>query len=284
MPRVSIGVILLIVVAADAAAVAGLLALRRRHPAGMIDESSHPGAILQVAGTLYAVMVGFVFLIAFQTYNNARSAAQEEATATENMAVVASLFSDEVRAELQGDLVCYARSVIELEWEEMAERREFSPVTERWLVHASRDFAEIPRTLTEGAAGQSWLTASSDRQLARENRLKEADHLVPRVVWVLLLVGGIGVIVFVLFLSVGRGRLPARVTMVAVTTTLIVASLLTINFLDETYGDHRGSIEPKAMRNSLLTIDRERLRNPGRVPPLPCDERGMPLGAASATS
>jgi hypothetical protein len=282
---VSIGVILLIVLAANLVAVAALLWLRRGNPRGLIDESSHPGAILQVAGTLYAVMVGFVFLIAFQTYNSARSAAQEEATATETLANTAALLPAQVRDELSGDLVCYARSVIELEWPRMAEQGKLSPTTEVWLVHAARDFAGIrPRSLVDGAAGQQWLTSGADRQLARENRLKEADRLVPRVVWVLLLLGGAAVIVFVLFLSAGRNRLAARVMMVLVTSTLIAASLLTIAFLDKTYGDHRGAIEPTAMRNSLETIERERERQAagGVAPALACDASGAPTGDAGA--
>jgi hypothetical protein len=276
MGAVSLGVILLIVVIVDVAAVAALLALSRRARGGFLGESAHPGAVLQVAGTIYAVMVGFVFLIAFQSYNKARSAAQAEATATESLAAAAGLLPAEARFELQGDLVCYARSVIHQEWPLMGEGKGPSPITDGWAAHAGNDFAAIkPRSLINGAAGQQWLERSDARQLAREERLAESDALVPRVVWALLLIGGLAVLVFVLVLSAGRDRRLTRTVMVVAVATLISSSLLTIEFLDRTFGDHRGAISPMAMRSALTLIERERARGAvGALPPPPCDELG----------
>src|SRR3954453_15382937 len=83
MPRVKLWVIVLIVVGANAIAALAMLALRRRAPSGgYFHDSQLAAGALAVTGTVYAVLVGFVFLLAFQSYETARSSSQDEAVAT----------------------------------------------------------------------------------------------------------------------------------------------------------------------------------------------------------
>jgi hypothetical protein len=272
--------VLAIVVVADLVAIAALLWMRRAVPQGMFGESAHPGAVLQTAGTVFAVMVGFVFLIAFQSYNDARTQAQREATATESLATTAALLPSEVRGELQGDLLCYARSVIHHEWPRMIDEREPSPVTDRWVEHMAADFAAIrPRGLIDGTAGYNWLAQTDARQSAREERLDEARPLVPMAIWVLLILSAVGLVAFVLSLATKRERALAEALMVAVVTTLVVSGLVTIAFLDRTYGDFRGAVEPAGMENAEVLVARERERSSQPLPPAPCDPTGLPRGA-----
>ena len=56
--------------------------IRRRAPAGgFFRDSQIAAGAFTVTGTIFAVMVGFVFLIAFQSYASARSSARTEAGA-----------------------------------------------------------------------------------------------------------------------------------------------------------------------------------------------------------
>jgi predicted negative regulator of RcsB-dependent stress response len=64
---------------------------------------------------MFAVVLAFVTLAAFQTYNSAKMGAQTEAAAVLEMARTAALFSRSQRDQLQCDFVCYGRAVIDQE-------------------------------------------------------------------------------------------------------------------------------------------------------------------------
>jgi heme/copper-type cytochrome/quinol oxidase subunit 2 len=82
-----VAILLLVVIVA--ATVSVMLVLRRRAPEGSyIRDTQEAGAVFTVAGTAYAVLLAFVFLLAFQSYNSARTAAEQEATAVTALCAV----------------------------------------------------------------------------------------------------------------------------------------------------------------------------------------------------
>jgi hypothetical protein len=58
------------------------------------------------------VLLAFVIFLAFESYGNAREQAGQEAVAVAGLFQTAQLFAPLERRRLQGDLVCYARSVV----------------------------------------------------------------------------------------------------------------------------------------------------------------------------
>src|SRR3954453_465920 len=117
MPRVKLWVIVLIVVGANAIAALAMLALRRRAPSGgYFHDSQLAAGALGVTGTVYALLVGFVFLLAFQSYETARSSSQDEAVATLGLFHIAEQLPVSLREDIQGGVTCYARAVIRTEW------------------------------------------------------------------------------------------------------------------------------------------------------------------------
>ena len=270
-------VMLAIVAAADLLAVGAMLLIRRRAPQGFHRDASHSSAALQVAGTIFAVLIGFVFLVAFQSYGKARSSAQEEANATESLFYAASFFPRPAGEKLQGDLVCYGRSVIEQEWPEMGTNSNAaSPVTEGWIDALGRDFAALANDpVLEGAAAQDWFAATDAREGARHERLAERSSLVPLSVWVLLLVCAIGLLGFTLIFADRRERPLSQAVMVIVITTLVASGLVTIAFLDNAYGDHRGAVAPTAMHQAVLEMNRQVVNAEPPLPDPPCDAAGL---------
>ena len=102
----------LIILGVAALSAAGMLLVRRRAPAGTFFNDPIPGgAVYTVAGTAYMVIVAFVFFIAFESYGGAKADAEDEATATLAMFHAAGPFGPAARAELQGQMICYAREV-----------------------------------------------------------------------------------------------------------------------------------------------------------------------------
>ncbi|MGZ8667568.1 MAG: bestrophin-like domain, partial [Solirubrobacterales bacterium] len=110
---VDLWLIALIVLAADLGAIAAMALIRRRAPAdGFFRDSQVAAGAFTVTGTIFAVMVGFVFLIAFQSYAAARTSARTEAGATAALFHAADAFPGPARRTLQGDLICYSRGVV----------------------------------------------------------------------------------------------------------------------------------------------------------------------------
>lgn len=251
-------VIVLIVLGANAIAAIVMLQVRRRAPReGYFLDSQHSAGALTVTGTVYAVLVGFVFLLAFQSYQSAKSSSQVEAVATLGLFHVAEQLPVALRDDIQGDLTCYARSVIRTEWPAMADGQS-SPEAERWTSRVEQDFERARlHGVVQGAAEQSWFDETQQLQIGRRGRLAEATHFVPTPIWVLLIAGGAVVVAFVFLFADRRELRLSQWMMITAVTTAVTASLLMVAFLNQPYGDHQGAIAPRSMRDVLTTIDRE---------------------------
>lgn len=110
---VSPALAIVLLVAANAVTAGLMLLVRRRAPEGnYFHDTTQASGVFTVAGTAYAVLLAFVFLLAFQSYNSARSAAEAEATATASLYHDADAFQAPIAARLHGEVVCYARALI----------------------------------------------------------------------------------------------------------------------------------------------------------------------------
>ena len=105
----------------------------------------------------------------------------------------------------------------------------------------------------------------------------------PAIVWLFLFLGGMVVIAFVGYFADRRERRLSQAGMMLAVTTMVVASLLMVAFLDSAYGPHSGSIEPTAMAESQANMQAEDAAVTPGVRPR-CDRRGAPLQVLSARS
>jgi hypothetical protein len=71
---VSLLVAILIVLGAGAVAALALTLVRARAGTALLEDSGRGRPMIQVTGTLFAVVLAFVILAAFQTYNGAKTA------------------------------------------------------------------------------------------------------------------------------------------------------------------------------------------------------------------
>lgn len=269
--------IVVILAGANAVAAAVMLALRGRVRADIhFRDSQLAAGALAVTGTVYAVLVGFVFLLTFQSYQTARSTAQDEAVAAIGLFHVADQLPAADRDALQGDVLCYARSVVHVEWPAMGDGHS-SPLVEDWASRAARDFkrARLRGAVASGAE-QSWFTATDALQRGRRGRLAEAQNFVPAPIWVLLIAAGAIVIGYVFLFADRRERRLPQWAMITAVTTAVTASLLMVAYLNHPYGEHEGALQPSAMRDVLTTMQRERGKGPG-TDASGCDSTGRPV-------
>jgi hypothetical protein len=242
----------LIVLGAAALGVAAMLVVRRIAPAGTYFKDVVPaGALYTVVGTAYMVILAFIFLVAFESYHAAKSAAQDEATATLAMFHAVQPLNSKPRNQLQGQVLCYAREVISKEWPAMRDEKTSSAVEAR--IAAMEDDAEEAGT-RHIAVYEEWSAANDDRRMARQGRIAEATPVVPSVIWLVLIIGAAIVIASVCFFADADEAWFPQATMMAAIATIVVSGLLLVRFLDAPYENQSGSIKPTAMTRSLALM------------------------------
>ena len=153
--------------AAVAVTVTAMLLVRRRAPEGSrFNDGDRASGVFGVLATGFSVLLGFIIFLAFQSYDEARSGAEDEAqrrAAAADRAVPAR----RRRAGLTGDLVCYARDVVGREWPACR--------TAPWATRSTRGASSCsapctpstPTTDVEQSAYDRWMDQTADREQAR---------------------------------------------------------------------------------------------------------------------
>jgi hypothetical protein len=266
----SLGLAALIVLGAAALVGLAFVLLDRALARPLVPEAARGGPTLIVTGTLFAVVIAFVTLAAFQTYNGAKTGAASEADAVLDMARTASLFPPGQRDQLRADFVCYGRAVVDQEWPAMRAGHP-SPVVDYWIGAYRALFGSLALNSPREQLGfQDLLNLANTRTAGRQQRLTEATASVPTPLWVALLVGGC--IVVALQLALAGSGVRFHAALVAGYAALVAAGLLVVYFLDHPYHPHTGSIQPAAMRRTLVMMNNlEPNLRPG------CSESGQPV-------
>ena len=169
-------------------------------------------------------------------------------------------------------VVVSAVAVADHEWPAMREG-DRSPVVDEWIAEYRDLFSRLSLdSARQRLAFEELLTEARARTDGRRERLSEATPSVPAPLWIVLVLGGLGTIVFQLSLADPRERLAVQSAMIAGVTIVVSAGLLLVNFLDHPYDQRTGSIEPTEMRATLTMIEEAEAGLPLR-----CEEDGTPL-------
>ena len=219
-----------------------------------LDTRIHLRPMVTVTGTLFAVVLAFVILAAFQTYDGARTGAQSEATAVLDMARTAAFFPPSQRDRLRSDLVCYGRAVVEQEWPAMRNGHS-SPLVDYWIGAYRGVFGQLElRSAREQLGFQELLDLAATRTAGRLQRLNEDTPSVPTPLWIVLIFGGVVAVSLQLGMADPREPLHVHGLLLAGLASVVAAGLLIVYFLDHPYQSHTGGIEPNAMRQTVVTI------------------------------
>jgi hypothetical protein len=263
----------LILVAADLAAVAAMLFIRRRAPeGGYFSDSDRASGVFGVLATGFAIFAGFVVFLAFTSYDQSRSGAEAEALTLVQQFETAQFLPANVRPRLGGELVCYGRSVVRQEWPQMESGKATAAINP-WGVELFRTMKlAAPKTAAEQSAYAKWFDQTTDREAGRHDRVHGATGIIPGSLWIVLFILAGVVFCYVLFYADSAERVRAQAMMALSGTTALAVTLMAIYALDHPY-DGFGKIRPVAMERSLHTIDSARAVI-GEKAPLPCDATG----------
>src|SRR3954454_21108348 len=214
-------------------------------------EIKRGAGVFAVIGTAFAVILAFVVLEAFGSFNDGRTGAEQEASLLVTISRTAEFFPPEQRDAIEGDLICYGRSVIEDEWP-LLESGKRSPVVQSWVVHFQGDLKQLePESPKEEAAFLTLLDQADQRTDARRARLTEANRDLPAPIWFFLGIGAAMTIGFALFFADRREHFIVQGFLIAAVTVLVVSGLLLVWFLDHPYVNSAGSIKPDEMERLL---------------------------------
>ena len=265
-----------IIVAVTAVAVAAMLFVRRRAPVGSyFEDGDRASGVFGVLATGFSVLLGFIVFLAFSSYDQSRSGAEQESLIVVQQVENAQFFPRAAAGELTGQLVCYGRSVVNGEWERMRDGTQGDAINP-WGVRMFRTLQTVqPTTGVEQSAYDKWLDQTSAREEARLDRIHGAVGVIPTQLWIVLFfIAGVIFAYMLFFADSGERPIVQGMLMGSVVAVLTVLLLL-LNGLDNPFHPGVGGLEPVAMERSLRIID-EALGAVQTEVQLPCDAVGTP--------
>lgn len=270
----NLAVALAIVVGAAAVTACLLAVIYRRTSAPLLGDPGRGSSMITIVGTAFAVLLAFLTVAAFQTYNGAKSGAAAEAVAVLEMSRAAAFFHGRERDELRSELVCYGRAAAADEWLTMRDG-DHSERVDHWVMAIGDTLRRFDlRSAREQVAFADLLSEADARTAGRRERLTQSEPSVPTPLWIVLILGGCVTVLFQLAMVDPRERRLVQGGMIVGVSVVVAAGLLLVNFLDHPYSDRAASIQPDEMRATLEMIHEE-----GAVARPPCTADGTPQPA-----
>jgi hypothetical protein len=183
--------------------------IRRRWPSlADGDQNEVAGFIIAVVGVIYAVLLAFVVIVAWENFTSAERIVGQEASALRSIYRESVAFPPETQEELSGLVLRYADEVIEREWPAMARGEPGDPRVGEIFDEMASTIATVDVTTP---AQEEFVGAEAERlsQLVslRSQRLDYVGRTIPGVLWVALIVGGVVTIGFALLFGVRQAVL-----------------------------------------------------------------------------
>ena len=247
----------LIVAAATGLSVTAMLLVRRGAPEGSyFKDGDRASGVFGVLATGFSVLLGFIVFLAFTSYDQSRSGAEEEAldASPSRWRPRSSSRPRRGRADRRARLLrpLRRRTRSGRAWRRARSATRSTPGASRC---SARCEAVEPETASEQAAYGKWLDQTSDREAARHDRIHGAVGVIPTPLWIVLFFISVVIFVFMLFFAdSGEGAVTQAVLMGSV-VAVIVAMLLLLQFLDNPFHAGVGGLRPVAMERTLRIVD-----------------------------
>jgi hypothetical protein len=182
------------------------MGMRRRWPALARGEHNDVvGFIIAVVGVIYAVLLAFVVIVAWESFTRAEEVVGQEASALRTLYRNSVGLPEGMQAPMRDLVLRYATDVVDDSWPAMAQGRPGDAGAGKILQDMSDVLAGTPVT-TPGQ--QEFVGAEVDRlnQLVslRSQRLDFVESGIPTSLWLALLVGALVTVGFALLFGLER--------------------------------------------------------------------------------
>jgi hypothetical protein len=265
----------LVVVGTTVVTSTAMLLVRRRAPDGSyFKDGDRASGVFGVLATGFSVLLGFIIFLAFSSYDESRSGAESEATIVSQQVETAQFLPSDTASELEGELMCYARSVVGPEWDAMAVGSLDSDINP-WGAEMFRTMkAADPQTAAEQSAYDRWMDQNADRQQARVDRIHGAEGIIPLPLWLAMFMISVVIFVYTLFFADSGERAKTQALLMGSVTIVISLLLQLLVFFDHPHGHGVGRLHPTAMERTLRLMDAQFEVADVNLE-VPCDSRGV---------
>jgi len=216
-----------------------------------MEQNEVAGFFIAVLGAVYGVLLAFAVILVWEQFADAKVMAENEANSLGDVYNIAIGVSEPTRSGIHKAALAYARVVIDEEWQSQSDgiesRDAWLRLEEIWAL--VRQFE--PNGPREQALHQSLLTDMDDLTDARRMRLLAARDGVPRLVWSVLIGGGVVTVLFTYFFGLKNFR--AQLAMTALYVAAIGFVLFLVAAIDYPYTGVV-SVGPEAMTLVLERI------------------------------
>ena len=223
----------------------GVWLVRHKFPAPTLQPHHEVGGILiAVVGTIYAVLLGFMVVVTWQSFDDATRVVTREGNYLGDLSGLAMGFRPEIRDPLIQTMRDYAKYVVAEEWDAMAQERDSRHVAESlntlWRLYTQE---MQPQTPTESALYAASLKVLQELTDQRRLRLQFSRDTLPTIFWILLWGGGVITVVYSYFF--GMESTKSQAFMTATLAAMISLMLLLILTLEHPFqGDVKVSPSP----------------------------------------
>jgi len=177
-----------------------------------------------VIGVFYAVMLAFIVIAVWEDFRKTEEAVRDEAKAVVDLHRVTFALPVAGGAEIRKHLIAYTNDVREYEWATMAVG-EPSDIVVKDLDRLSRAIFDInPQSWQELALYQDALRLLAVMTDNRNERLDSSGGSMPRILWFVLIVGGLITLGYPAFF--GSTNLVAQILMTAALAELVALAML----------------------------------------------------------
>ena len=265
----------IIIVAAAAIGIGAMLLVRRNAPEGSyFADSDRSGAIFGVLAGGFAILLGFIVFLAFASYDESRNGAETESLVVREQYQTAQFLPAEVTEVLTGQLICYGRYVVNVEWPVMESGTpdEVNP----WSVALFLSLSDLQLDgPIEESAFDAWFDQTIRRQEARQDRVHGAEGIMPWPLWIVLI--GVALLVFAyMLLFADKNELWwVQCIQMGVVVAVITSTMLVIQLLNTPFQEGPAGLDPTAMQRTLDSLDA--ISGIGIQGEPPCNERGEAL-------
>jgi hypothetical protein len=206
------------------------------------------GFLLAAVGVVYGVLLAFMVLVVWQSFEEAQVTVEDEANVLVNIYRLGQELPEPFGGQVKAGAIEYAQRVINEEWDEMQFGRSSTAVDnaleQMWTIHRAVDAAKIQTTDHESQLFNSLNTLGNQRRI----RLLDSRQDIPGLMWGLLISGGVITLAFTLFLRAPNAT--PHLLMAGLFAGLIAFVLLLIIELDNPFAGEV-KLQPDAFRQAL---------------------------------
>jgi Protein of unknown function (DUF4239) len=211
-------------------AIVGVIVVRKLQRGKVIEGHNDVlSPVFATAGVIYAVLLGFLVVAVWQSYDDAKGNIQDEATTLTTLyRLTAGMRHPEERVAMRKAIREYTEEVINDEWKTQAQTGTASPQTRHSIGSMYQQFSHMPLTESGSQINGEFLRTLSQITIDRNRRIVQSTEHLSWVMWFGLFVGGIVVVgmTFILYMERAWPHIVITSVLAALIGTLLFVTMV----------------------------------------------------------